>query len=495
MPETRLPIDKERENACNVPAPAQRQALFISHANPEDNEFTIWLGSHLSGAGYEVWADVFKVRGGEDWARKLELALRERACKVLLVGTPWGVQKQGVRNEIQIASEVAKKIDDKEFIIPLRLQHFDSPFQIAQAQYIDFLNGWGQGLAELLETLAGYELPRLPSFHAESIENWGAVQLIKARVVQRAPEKLVSNWLRIIEWPKSIKYFEFGSAVSEDQANAMLNSCQWPVYPIARGFWTFVEKSDFDTGQGESLPILLQLESDFLHFLENGSRNYSINPQEARNIISHLTKCALENKFRGCNLSSYQYANGVLGWWVHSGLILGDKIRFKWKEGASGRRQLVGETTSGQTKIKWHFGVSGKPWISPEPHIRILPRILFTEDGLHAIDDAKRMHRLRRSVPKSWRNERWRDMLLAFLFWLSNGENYVFLETGVSSGIKIEVPPITMISPISVSHDNSEEPEEIEVDDPVFEGNFDEFVEENYEEDNKSQPDEEKPSI
>ena len=28
-----------------------RDAVFISHANPEDNAFTIWLGSRLSAAG------------------------------------------------------------------------------------------------------------------------------------------------------------------------------------------------------------------------------------------------------------------------------------------------------------------------------------------------------------------------------------------------------------------------------------------------------------
>ena len=474
---------------------AQRQALFISHANPEDNEFTIWLGSHLSGAGYEVWADVLKVRGGEDWARKLEHALRERACKVLLVGTPLGIQKQGVRNEIQIACDVAKKIKDQEFIIPLRLQPYDSPFQIVQAQYIDFLKGWGQGLAELLETLAGYEVPHMQSFHAEGIENWRAVQLIKARMVQRAPENLVSNWVRIIEWPNSIKYFEFRGAASEDQAKAMLNSCKWPAFPIGRGFWTCAEKSDFHTGQGESFPIELRTELYFSHFLENGNRDYSINKQEARNIVTHLTKCALEKKFHDSHLSSYEFANGVLGSWVHSGLIPSDKIKFQWKEGPSGRRQLAGDTTSGKTKLKWHFGVSGKPWISREPYIRIMPRILFTEDGLRAIEDVKRMHRLRRSVPKSWRNERWRDMLLAFLFWLSKGENYVFLETGSSSGIKIEVPPLTMISPVSVSHDQGEEPEEIEADDPVFARDFDELFEEEYEEDNDSRPVEEESSI
>ena len=84
-----------------------RDAIFISHANPEDNAFTVWLGARLTAAGYEVWADVLRLRGGQDWQRLLEDALRHKASKVLLVGTEHGVQKQGVRNEIQIAHTVS----------------------------------------------------------------------------------------------------------------------------------------------------------------------------------------------------------------------------------------------------------------------------------------------------------------------------------------------------------------------------------------------------
>jgi len=29
---------------------ATREALFISHANPEDNAFTLWLGAKLTGS-------------------------------------------------------------------------------------------------------------------------------------------------------------------------------------------------------------------------------------------------------------------------------------------------------------------------------------------------------------------------------------------------------------------------------------------------------------
>jgi len=72
--------------------------------------------------GYEVFADVLRLRGGNDWERILENAIRVKSTKVLLVATPHGVQKQGVRNEITIATETAKKIGDHQFIVPLCLR-------------------------------------------------------------------------------------------------------------------------------------------------------------------------------------------------------------------------------------------------------------------------------------------------------------------------------------------------------------------------------------
>lgn len=53
-----------------------RNIVFITHANPEDNPFAIWLGAKLASAGYEVWADVLRIRGGHDWQRKLEDTIR-----------------------------------------------------------------------------------------------------------------------------------------------------------------------------------------------------------------------------------------------------------------------------------------------------------------------------------------------------------------------------------------------------------------------------------
>jgi hypothetical protein len=68
-----------------------RQALFISHANPQDNAFTLWLGAKLTALGYEVFADILRLKGGQDWERILEDAIRNKAAKFLLVATPHGV--------------------------------------------------------------------------------------------------------------------------------------------------------------------------------------------------------------------------------------------------------------------------------------------------------------------------------------------------------------------------------------------------------------------
>src|SRR5882724_1002634 len=95
-----------------------REALFICHANPQDNAFVRWLGAKLAAMGYEVWADVMRLHGGSDWSRELEESLRKRSIKMLLVCTPAGLDKQGVRNEIEIGTQLASELNDREFIIP-----------------------------------------------------------------------------------------------------------------------------------------------------------------------------------------------------------------------------------------------------------------------------------------------------------------------------------------------------------------------------------------
>ena len=117
-------------------------------------------------------------RGGYVLSGYVEADLRLRAAKGLLVCTPSGLDKQGVRNEIAMAVGIGTQLGDREFIIPLRIEPYESPFQIAQAQYVDFKAGWAQGFTELAELLS--QFPSLQKEPGRSTEAWLGAQRIGA---------------------------------------------------------------------------------------------------------------------------------------------------------------------------------------------------------------------------------------------------------------------------------------------------------------------------
>lgn len=433
-----------------------RKAIFISHANPEDNAFTLWLGAKLSAMGYEVWADVLRLNGGDDWQRKLEHALRDLACKVLLIANMKAVEKQGVRNEIQIASEVAKKIGDHEFIIPLRLGPFDAPFLIAHAQYIDFQRSWMKGLSELLATLdTTYHVPRTEI--SESLL-WHNLQLLHARDIKHESELLISNWVRIAETPRTIRYYHFRRDVWMARAHARekkMHSAPWPLLPFHRGFLSLSAPRDLREHFGPDLPVYVKSETDLQVFLTSGLSNPGIHRWDARKHFSNLGTQAIEKLFKTKGLMAYGLSSRRNAWWMPVGIGPSEKVSFQWGD-ICGKRQLQG--VSEKRMMHWHFGVQVAIRSSPMHHVRFRSTLIFTSDGQKLIGDSKRMHRIRRSFARSWRNDRWRDMLLAFLCWLSAGSEFLRVPVGSKEYLVLSLPPMTWKSPVSVS-DESELPE------------------------------------
>jgi len=421
----------------------QREVLFISHANPEDNPFCLWLGAKLAAMGYEVWADVLRLRGGDDWQRKLEDALRNRTRKVLLVANGTSVQKQGVRNEIQIASDVSKKISDAEFIIPLRMSDYEKPFLIAHAQYIDFEKGWSKGLHDLLEML-----PRPPTTSAGQNAIWRGLQQIHGKAVVETPELLRSNWVAVTDLPKYIVLYEFKIGVAASRVAAALDNCTWPVAPF--GDLGFLSCASFDELQSEidpSLPIVQKARRSFSQFIGSGWPNEGIETRDARRIATNLVRQGLEALFSRRGLKGYELSNNHFAWWGDTASVPTTKIRFRWPE-AVGLRQIQGH--SDKRKMNWHYGVSVAFRIFPQWHIRFGGRLVFTEDGKVPFDDPAKMHRLRRSFAKSWRNARWRDMLLAFLSWLASGKDQFEIPMGGDFPIILRLPPKGFQAPVSI---------------------------------------------
>jgi TIR domain len=138
----RHPLANWTKSLVTSASPAgNRTVVFISKATPEDDEFVLWLAPKLEAAGYEVFADILVLQGGDRWRKQITGALQDRAVKMLLCCRDATLAKDGVQEEIGIGLDLAKSLNDPKFVIPLRLEQYKKVFGIGELQYIDFVRG------------------------------------------------------------------------------------------------------------------------------------------------------------------------------------------------------------------------------------------------------------------------------------------------------------------------------------------------------------------
>ncbi len=438
-----------------------KTALFISHATPEDNHFVRWLGAKLTAMGYEVWADVMRLHGGIDWARELESALRKRAVKMLLVCTPSGLEKQGVRNEIEIGATLAKQMGDEAFIIPLRLETYDTPFRIAQAQYIDFKGGWATGLAELTTLLEEKGVPR---GNPSEVRSWLDTHAEGASRLLNRSEPLMSNWLELKGQPSHIFYCEPPVGATLDRFQH--RQCHsWPVVPHRGGVVTFaVPDTAGNMGPDLAGKSVLSITTD--QFLEEGWPALGIQAYQARNIYADIGSQSFDLFCIRHGLKGHHGSGHRVSWWGDIKTVPLNQVRFDWGY-RRGARQIIGQ--SEKRGVHWHFAASAQLRTAPLRHLRISSRLVFSDNGMDSIQDVRRAHVLRRSLAKGWRNARWRDMLCAYLWWLGEGKTELGLPVAEGAHIFVAIPPMQFGCPVSVLETGDELPDEDDPDVPIDE--------------------------
>jgi len=75
---------------------SEKNLIFISHANPADNDAALWLASKLSLEGYFVWTDLTHLFGGDIFWDNIEDALRNHTSKFVLLVSNNSQNAQGV---------------------------------------------------------------------------------------------------------------------------------------------------------------------------------------------------------------------------------------------------------------------------------------------------------------------------------------------------------------------------------------------------------------
>ncbi len=423
-----------------------KKLIFISHANPNDNDFTAWLSARLASDGYEVWSDLTHLVGGEVFWKDIDESLRQYTIKFISVLSPVSVTKRGFQKELSVADSIEAKGDLGDFIIPVRIGEIpydEIPIHIHNKNVVDFTKGWHLGLARLLEKLEKDQVPRHQSTE-NVLSNWAKNFLELDKLLERKNEEVMSNWLPILEVPAAIKISYFESAPK----NIEPLKIQWPCRQVDRYIISFADAKDFNTLDAPSaLKNLSAIETT--SFLQSGSNNLpQLSYQDRSNIVTDLIRQSWERFAAKEGLLGFALANNKLCWYRSKAESKIERTKFIDALGNSGSRALLGE--SKKLKAFWHFAIEAVPTVGKTSRFTLLPHVVFTSDGVTPIGDSAQMHRLRRRFCKSWWQDRWRDLSSAYLSELAKGEERITIPVSPNRNIEIEAFPLTYMASVKI---------------------------------------------
>lgn len=436
--------DQARPNEKSEP---NRNIIFIIKSSPVDDEFVLWLGPKLEAEGYQVFADILTLQPGDRWRRELNQILEHRAVKVLLLSRAETLSDPNVQDDIDIALDLGKRLDDSRLIIPIRLEEGQKVKGIGDALPVDFVRGWGDGLLTLVKALQRQKVPK----HEDEIiinPNWELFRRRGAIPLIAEPERLTSNWLRVVEAPDVIRFYEPSGAIDDLRVQRAISASLFPTAPQGRGFLCFATPAEIDIAFEEIGRFQIKHEIPLREFVEGGSAKLKLWKQPASNMVNAMLKQAWFQYCKEHGFIQYHYSNSV-GFHASANQAPVGK-KFPWGRQGDRRSSMLRNIAKGHI---WQFGVTALPAFWPLWHLKLKSRVLFAEDnqtpeGLE-IDDHKKMHRLRRSVCKGWRNKQWHGRMLAFLELLSGESAFIRLPLSPSQDLVLDASPILFSSPVS----------------------------------------------
>ncbi|REG60859.1 TIR domain-containing protein [Paraburkholderia sp. BL6669N2] len=420
-----------------------KDLIFISHAAPENNEFASWLASRLKAAGYSVWVELQRLETGDRFWPEIESAIRTRAIKFVTVVAKPAAMKYGYRRELSMADAVDR--ESPGFILPIRVDEIplsEVPAEVHDKHIHDFSEGWHRGLAALVKRLEKDGVPRaVDTEHAAS--NWSTIQLDDQQRAIAAEETLLSNWLIVENAPAGIRLHQFDGEPISDRAF----KGEWPSRVVGKTVITFAKATDFAvrkhySGTVSSSELLLD------SFLASRCLELpTLSAQDRRAILVDILRQGWERCMTLRGLHAYELASKRLVWYLPWNLSAGKQLTFSDATGKSGRRALNGESV--KLSSRWHFAVSPNVLIKPNLRFGLNYTAVFTKDGIEPLDDKAKAHRFRRSFCKNWWQDRWRDMLSAYLTFIKGSEPALTVHLSPDRRLQFQPQLLSFVAPIS----------------------------------------------
>lgn len=455
----KITVEERTATAPARVAPTTRCVVFLNHANPEDNAFVLWLGARLAAAGYTVWSDLLQLVGGERFWKDINEAIRQHTAVFLPIFSKASIDpaKEGVHNEIAIATTVRREQKLDNFMVPLRLESVSEvPAQLIQLNHIDFSMNWADGLAQLLDRLDKSNIPRRSSPEQSALLAWAASHAALSGAVLEQSETLQSNWFPIQSLPSHIHLY--GSPVSKELWDRTIDGLSIPCRALYRLMVSFAPLDAVQGAAGADIPVTLEYSIPTQDFLTSVPHDGpQVRAFDARNIVTDIIRQAWEIFAEALGLKSHEMAHGAC-WYVPSGLLDKDKAKFRDADGKAKWRAMIG--VRGKRRIRWHYAISVRPTLTDPFHLVVRSHAVFSEDTKTLVTDAKRALRLRKWLCKTWWNDDFRDRLLGLMAHLSGGQPTMELPLGGDAVAMIASKPLAFLSPITyVRHGAIDEPD------------------------------------
>jgi hypothetical protein len=423
--------------------PNARTSIFVTHAAPDDNEFALWLSAKLAIAGYRVWVDRRRLKGGTDFWDEIDRVLRNDAIKQIVVFS-MHIGKPGVKKELAIGDVMRKKLSDPKFIIPIRIDDIafdEAPPEFLRDHIINSYPNWHACLAELFEALDEAGVPKEPQADAVTLHTIVDAREEGRRFIIDRPEDALSNWFSVNP-PERIRYYRFDG--TQDQMNAWLADCRVPHVPMGRLAGSFAGPPDFTEASSFVQNTTTQYDVAFDDFISGKDLGPYGDRPSATNDVVNLLRQHFNKLAQARGLKSVAFANRDLGWFFPDDVLPGNKVELKLASGRKIRRAMSGKFK----KLRWHVCLVAKPRVWPKLVYRIHINLVLSEDGKTPIPGEK-THVRRRRLTRSWWNNIWRDRLLAAMHFLANGNGALAM---VAGDVKFEVASLPLLATIPVSY-------------------------------------------
>jgi hypothetical protein len=440
---------------------AMRDTVMISHANPEDNEFTLWLVLQLARDGYKVWSDLTDLVGGEQFWTDIEHVIRNRAVKFIYVlSRTSNESNRGFRKELDLADSEARRIvrEHPRFVVPVAIDDLPSRDYNIFVHQLNCVQAreWSSGLREILKRLRKDRVPRFRNkFNAGKINSWWQRFRSAKAGIKRKPDTYLSNWFPMVRLPDNIYWYRL-EKIGE---NAPLLDFDLPFRFVQRGEFvlTCAEEAVVSRSLGDVAQIASRESLSVKSLVDQKFPTVAGSETNPKFLLLELLRGSWESWIENRGLGIYQLANRRLcAFFRPEEGQDALRVSFPGVDGQQTWRSLIGTFTKRSaaspqmtTKHYWHFGIQARPRLWPQPVFHISSHVLFSDNGKTIWDNKRRLHSARRRQCKSWYNDEWRDRLLGAMALLADGKEQLEIPVSESETIQIAIRPIAFESKIT----------------------------------------------